>query len=110
MALPEIELHRVNKLLTKFCEQRVPPEVRDQIKILFTIKGNKVILVESRPYYNDPTKWSEMPVAQFEYTETTRQWSLFGYDRNDRRLLVAKGSLEKLIQEVDKDSTVIFWG
>lgn len=110
MALSEIELHRVNKLFTSFCEQRIPPEVRNEIKLLFTVKGNKVILVESRPYFDDPTKWSEMPVAQFEYSETTKQWSLFGYNRNDRRLPVAKGSLEKLIQEVAKDSTGIFWG
>ncbi len=110
MALPEIELHRVNKLFNMFCEQRIPPHARDQIKLLYNIKGSKVILIESRPYYDDPTKWTEMPVAQFEYNETTKTWSLYGYNRNDKRLPIAKGNLEKIIQEVDKEPTGIFWG
>lgn len=110
MSLPEIEQHRVGKLLGRFCEERIPPHARDQIKLLFIIKGNKVILIESRPYFDDPDQWSEMPVAQFEYSKTTKKWSLFGYNRNDRRLPYSKGSLEKLIQDVDKDATGIFWG
>jgi hypothetical protein len=110
MPLPEIELHRVNKLFTKFCNDRIPPEVRSQIKLLFKFTGNKVILIESRPYYDDPSRWSEMPVAQFEYSATTKSWSLYGYNRNDKRLPLSKGTLEKLIQEVDKDATGIFWG
>ena len=110
MPLPEIELHRVNRLLSNFCEQRIPPHARDQIKLLFNIKGNKVILIESRPYYDDPSKWSEMPVAQFEYSATTKSWSLYGYNRNDKRLPISKGSLDKLIKEVDQDDTGIFWG
>lgn len=110
MALPEIELHRVNKLLTQFCEQHIPPDVRDRIKLFYTIKGNKVILIESRPYFDDPTKWTEMPVAQFEYSETSKNWSLFGYNRNDKRLPYSKGSLKKLLQDVGKDPSGIFWG
>ena len=110
MALPEIELFRGNRLFSKFCDERIPPHARDQIKMLYNIKGNKVILMESRPYYDDPSKWSEMPVAQFEYNATTKVWGLFGYNRNDKRLPYSKGNLEKLIQEVDKDITGIFWG
>lgn len=100
MSLPEIELHRVNKMFTKICEQRIPPDVRDQIRLLYKITGNKVILIESRPYYDDPTQWSEMPIAQFAYTISTKVRSLFGYNRNDQRLPYSKGSLDKLIQEV----------
>lgn len=110
MVLPEIELHRVIKLFTLFCEKRIPPEVKDQIKLLNNIKGNKVILIESRPYYDDPSRLTEMPAAQFEYSESTKIWSLYGYNRNDKRLPCSKGSLDKLIKEVDKDTTGIFWG
>jgi hypothetical protein len=66
MPLPEIEQHRVAKLLNAFCEKRIPPHLRDQIKLAYKITGSKVILIESRPCYDDPTKWSEMPIAQFE--------------------------------------------
>jgi hypothetical protein len=110
MPLPEIELHRVNKLFTIFCEQRDSPDIRDQIKLHFNIKGNRVILIESGPYNDEPSKWSELPVALFEYSDATKIWSLCGYNRNDKRLPYSKGHLEKLFQEVDNDSTGIFWG
>ena len=110
MSLPETELFRVTKLFTKYCEQRIPLHARDQIKLFYNITGNKVILMESRPVWDDPTKWTEMPIAQFEYSATTKIWSLYGYNRNDKRLPYSKGTLEKLIQELDKDKTGIFWG
>ena len=110
MALPETELFRAEKLLTEFCERRVPAHVRDQIRLLFTINGNKVVLVESRPVYDDPSRWTEMPIAQFEYSLAAKSWSLYGYNRNDRRVPVAKGALDVLINEVDADRTGIFWG
>ena len=110
MALSEIEQHRVNKLFSQFCDQRIPLDIRNQIKLLYHIKGNKVFLIESRPYYDDPTKWTEMPIAHFEYTESSRTWSLFGYDRNSKRRPYSKGNLEKLIQDLDKDHLGFFWG
>ena len=110
MPLPEIEQHRVHKLLCAFIDKRVPPQVRDQVKLVCKVIGNRVTLSECRPYYNDPSSWSEMPIAQFEYNEATKAWSLYAYDRNDRRKLYSKGPLEQLIQEVDKDIKGIFWG
>jgi len=110
MPLPEIELHRTNKLLGGFCDNRIPPHARDQVRMLYKINGSKVILIESRPHFQDPSNWLEMPIAQFEYSAATKAWSLYGYDRNDKRVPVSKGSLEKLTQEVDQDPTGIFWG
>lgn len=110
MALPEIELHRVEKLLGAFCDQRIRPHVKHLVKLIYKISGNKVILIETRPYHFDPTKWTEMPIAQFEYNEVKGTWSLYGYGRHENRKPCSKGNLEKLIQDVDYDSTGIFWG
>lgn len=110
MSLPEIEQHRVSKLFNSFIVKRVPPHARDQVKLVCKVIGNRVTLSECRPYYNDPSAWSEMPIAQFEYDEAAKVWSLYAYNRNDRRNLYSKGPLERLIQEVDKDITGIFWG
>ncbi len=111
MALPETEHFIAEKLLAEFCTRRIPVHVRDQIRLLFSIKGNKVVLVESRPVYDDPShRWTEMPIAQFEYSAAAKSWSLYGYNRNDRRVPVAKGALDVLINEVDADRTGVFWG
>ena len=110
MSLPEAEQRRAERLFKDFCEKRIPPRARDQVRMLYRITGRKVILIESRPYYADPTKWSEMPIAQFEYDISTKEWSLYAYDRNDKRLPYSKGRLEKLLEELDRDPTRIFWG
>ncbi|WP_437178211.1 DUF3024 domain-containing protein [Geomonas subterranea] len=110
MPLPDIEQHRADKLLTTFCDKRVPPHARGHVKMTYKLTGNKAILIESRPYYDDPTKWTEMPIAQFEYSATSKSWSLYAYNRNDKRMAYAKGPLEYLIKAVDQDPTGIFWG
>lgn len=50
MVLPGLE-KRVEKLLIAYCEGRIPPDLRDQIRIKFTIRSNEVSLVESRPHW-----------------------------------------------------------
>lgn len=42
MALSEFEKKRVEKLLTAYCENKIPPDLRDQIRIEFRIRGNEV--------------------------------------------------------------------
>ena len=51
MALSEFEKKRVEKLLTAYCENRIPPDLHDQIRLEFTIRGNEVSLFESRPHW-----------------------------------------------------------
>ena len=114
MSLPEIEQHRVKKLLGKFCEERVSPQVQDRVKLSFNIRGNKVTLVESRILVREPSRLIESRIAQFEYNPGINCWTLYCYNRNSKRCPYVpkhdQGSLDKLIQEVDKDPTGIFWG
>jgi hypothetical protein len=42
MSLPEIEQHRVGKLFKAFIEKRVPVHVRDQVKLVCKVVGNRV--------------------------------------------------------------------
>lgn len=49
MALPEIELHRVNKLFPMFCEQRIPTEVREQIKEAKNVLNEVLKMVGEEP-------------------------------------------------------------
>ncbi|WP_224961806.1 DUF3024 domain-containing protein [Geomonas subterranea] len=109
MSLPEVEWHRSDKLLKDFCDKRIPPH-RGGHKLNYKIVGKRATLIESRPYYNDPSKWSDNFISQFEYDCTAKTWSLYAYDRNDRRRPYSTGSLEKLIHEVDNDSTGLFGG
>ncbi len=110
MALPETEQLSVDTLLGQLCEQRTIPE---QVKLHIDIKGNRVVLAESRPLFIDPAIWNDIKIAQFEYNTESRIWTLYWYDRKNRRQPYPTGrnrdTLEKLIREVDSDPTGIFW-
>jgi hypothetical protein len=56
MALSEFEKKRIEKICTIYCEGKIPPEIRDQLKIQFQIRGDEVILFETRPAWNDPSR------------------------------------------------------
>lgn len=110
MALPETELQRADELLGQLCVQRSIP---DQVKLQYDIRGNRITLTEARPLFIDPAIWNEVKIAQLEYNPESLNWTLYWYDRKNRRQPYPTGrnrdTLEKLILEVDSDPTGIFW-
>lgn len=110
MALPVAEQLKIDKSLGQFCDQRTIP---DQVKLQYVTVGNRVTLTESRPLFIDPSVWNEVKISQFEYSPESVNWTLYWYDRKNRRQPYPTGrnkdTLEKLILEVDSDPTGIFW-
>ena len=110
MALPENEQQRADTLLGQLCEQRT---IAEQVKLQHDTRGNRVTLAESRPLFIDPKVWNEIKIAQFEYNPEALNWTLYWYDRKNRRQPYPTGrnsdTLEKLIIEVNSDPTGIFW-
>ena len=110
MALPDIEQLQIGTLLGQLCQQRTIP---DQVKLQYSATGNRVTLTEARPLFIDPAIWNEVKIAQFEYCPVSLSWTLYWYDRKNRRQPYPTGrnkdTLEKLIIEVDLDPTGIFW-
>jgi len=109
MALPEEEASRVKELLDVFCQGRSGEAVR----LEYHVRGNRVALVESRPLFIDPGILNSVTVAQFEFDADLHVWTLYWYDRKNRRQPYPTGrnrdTLEKLIAEVGADPTGIFW-
>jgi hypothetical protein len=64
VAFSKVEQRSIEGLLTAYCERRVPPQVRDQVRVLFRIRGESVTLLESRPSFVDRSDWIEHVVAQ----------------------------------------------
>ena len=114
MAFSMIERRAIEALLVAYCEKRVPPEVRDKVRVLFRIKGESVTLLESRPSFVDRTHWIDTVVAQFRRSPKTGNWVLYCADRNSKwhlyEYLRPKKTLRPLLAEVDRDPTGIFWG
>ena len=114
MALSELQRAQVTKLLTAFCESRVPPTVRDELRHGFRIEGNSVELFESRPAFLPPRDWKEHPVAKFRYVASRRHWQLYCQYRDlkwhEYEPRPSAASFEGLLREVVEDPTGIFWG
>ncbi len=71
MGLPTLVNQLVDAKLGKYCDNKVPEHIRDQLKIIYKVKGNSVTISEARPFFMDPKKTAETPVAQFRYDKTT---------------------------------------
>jgi hypothetical protein len=78
MALSGFEKKRVEKLLTAYCESKIPPDLRNQIRIEFTIRGNEVSLFESRPHWQGGGEWTSMKVARFKKDPKTETGAFWG--------------------------------
>ena len=110
----DFEKHKISKVVSKFCENRVPPHAQEQIKILFKIRGNDVNIIESRPYWKDRSIWTELPIAKIRYLPNELSWQLMWARANGKwqkypDFLPTK-DLNKIISELDNDPLHVFWG
>ncbi len=110
----ELDHHRISKEVGGFCENRVPPDVRDQIKLFYKIRGNDVNIIESRPHWQDKSIWTEMPIAKIRYLPKTMLWQLLWVRASGKWQkypdLEPCKDLKKIITEIDKDPLHVFWG
>ena len=114
MPLPTSLRKSIDQKLNDFCKKRVPENLHDKIKLSYKIRGNNVTIIESRPYFKDPSKWSHMNIAQLRFNSESEDWTLYFSDRNDRWHIYydldPSKNIEDLLKEIDEDPTYIFGG
>ena len=80
----------------------------------FRVTRSSVVLFEERPAFHPPHHWHELPVAKFTYVGTRKVWRLYCQHRDLRwhsyERLPEAPSFKKLIDEVARDPSGIFWG
>jgi Protein of unknown function (DUF3024) len=109
-AIPEVDLQRIKR----FCVEESPAEQADKVRVVHKVRGKSVTIFESRPPWDGRgAEWIDVPVAQLRYSPETTKWSLHWADRNSRwhpYEFIRPGSVTSLLEEVEKDTTCIFWG
>lgn len=114
MELSEFETKRVQRLFENYCDERIPLILRGKVKLEYRIRGNEVILYESRVHYKQVDIWYSTTVARFLKDGEQNVWHLYSADRNDDWILYHPHphdrNLEHLIGVVREDVTGIFWG
>ena len=114
-AIPELHLHQISR----WCQQRVPAQVRDQVQVEPRVRGCTVTIVERRPPWRPGLgpEWTTMAIAQLRYSPPPPaggRWRLYWADRNTHWHLMddvaAAITPAPLLAELDADPTGIFWG
>ncbi|MFJ2085926.1 DUF3024 domain-containing protein [Micromonospora chokoriensis] len=102
--------------MRRWCDQRVPERVRDEVSIDCEETARHLTIVECRaPWHADSgSEGTRLPVARLGYTRTTCAWTLYYRDRNLRfrryDLVPPTTNLMKLLDELDRAPAAIFWG
>jgi hypothetical protein len=114
MGLSEFEKKRIEKIFADYCEEKIPLDIRNQVKIEFLIRGDEVSLFECRAPWKGEGEWISMKIARFKKDHKTETWQLYWADRNDRWKpyppLPYHRDIEMLLAEVEENETGAFWG
>ena len=102
---------RIEKILSTYIEAKIPKQVRNQIKLSYTFKGNSVTLSEERIAYMSD-EWVDRPIVQFRLEEN--KWKIYWQDSKRKWHFVddfePQDDFEKQLEIVDNDSRGMFWG
>jgi len=114
MTFSKLELARIEKLVGGFCERRVPPEVRDKVRLEYSIKRHDVEICEVRPAWRDPNRETRTPLAKLRFVRTAGEWRLF-WMRKDLRWhsyqpFPSSRDLEEILAKIDRDEWCCFFG
>jgi hypothetical protein len=99
-----------------YCEQRVPPHALYQVRMEAVVDRHAVTLVERRAPWRPEfgPEWTRSPVARLRWSVSGREWTLFWRDRNHRwhryKYTAPTTEIARLLEEIDRDPTGIFWG
>jgi hypothetical protein len=99
-----------------YCEQRVPPDARDDVRVDAELEENTLTIVERRAPWRPELgpEWTSSPVARLRYVVGDKRWTLQWRDRNGNWHRYADATptadVTVLLNEIDEDPTGIFWG
>lgn len=99
-----------------FCENRVPDEVGDEIRLGHAVRGNAITIFECRPPWREGigADWTRSKIAQLRYDPRAGGWSLHWADHKGRWLPYDRVGPAKdvgpLLAEIGSDPYGAFWG
>jgi hypothetical protein len=114
VALPADVRQAAVAQVERYCETRVPEDMRSHVRIEHSVRGNAITIVERRPPWRDDigAEWSSTKVAQLRYDGAN--WALYCSDRSGRWWRYDEAApardVAPLLAAIDEDVTGIFWG
>jgi len=110
--LPELDVARVQR----WCAVQVPEHVRDEVRVECDVAPRYLTICECRPPWREDfgPDWTRFPIARLHYTKTTRLWTLYWRDRNQKyhryEPLDPSPQVQDLLDYLHDRADPIFWG
>jgi hypothetical protein len=114
MALPADVRRAEETQVGRYCETLVPEDMRSDVRIEHSVRGNAITIVERRPPWREDfgSEWSSTKVAQLRYEGAN--WTLYCSDSSGRWWRYDEAApardVAPLLAAIDADVTGIFWG
>jgi len=115
MAFSENEKKKCEAAMSAFMEKHRPPEhVRSKLDLGYRIEGQSVEIFEIRPYWRDPSRIIEGPVAKTTYVRSQNVWKVY-WQRADLKWHLYEPvpevkDIESFLQIVEEDAYACFFG
>ncbi|MFA6310908.1 MAG: DUF3024 domain-containing protein [Sterolibacterium sp.] len=115
MALPEQILNNVEEKLGVYCFKKVPPELRREVRLTYSVLGNTVTLFEETPVQNNLDRRSKLPLAQFRLNVVDHLWRLYYVRKSPQEgwgvypHAEPTTDFEALLAALDRDQAGVFW-
>jgi hypothetical protein len=116
MTIPRETAETALGQIGRFCDERVPPDARDTVRLEHELHRNTITIVECRaPWRADfGPEWTRSPIAQLRYDDQKGTWSLYWRDSRERWLAYEgpppADRVAPLLAEIDADPHGCFWG
>jgi hypothetical protein len=109
--IPDLDLRKIQRYATRV----VPPNIQDRMRMEVDVRGKTVTIVECRPPWREDfgPEWTRKGIARMKFNSANNEWALYWSDRNSRWHLfdiLPPGSVDEVIDEIERDRTNIFWG
>ncbi len=104
-ALPDLAIAAVKR----YCEERVTPALRSELRLEVQTRGRSITIFERRPPWRPDfgPDWSTRPFAQLRYDPQGLTFTLYWADRNGRWLaypgIGATRSVDRLLREIEQN-------
>jgi hypothetical protein len=115
MSFSNLEIQLIHKLVGEFCQKRCPEDIKDKVRLSYTIGNYAIVISEERPPFRDEGgKWSLLEIAKLRYVRVRNEWQLYWKRASGKWWPYEPHSTSKalsaMIKEIDLDSDGCFFG
>ncbi len=113
--IPDLDLARIRRWVEARNDD-IPIEAREYVRYEIDVTARSVTVVECRSPWKPEfgPEWTRLPVVRLRHTKKTGQWSIYWQDRHLKFHLYEPARptshVDRLLTEIDRDPTGIFWG